>query len=149
VIVGEPMGECRRPPSPEAIQARAHLLYGEWLRRERRQLEARRAAAHGARHIREHGFRRRSGGAPSGSCWRPASARKRTVRTREDLAVQEAQVARLARDGLANAELGARLFISPRTVEYHLHKVLSELGIDSRNQLELALPRETEYAVAV
>jgi DNA-binding NarL/FixJ family response regulator len=76
-------------------------------------------------------------------------ARTRTVETREDLAAHEAQVARLARDGLSNPEVGARLFISPRTVEYHLHKVFSERGSNSRNQLELALAREPSTAVAV
>ena len=69
-------------------------------------------------------------------------ARKRTAQTREDLTAQEAQVARLARDGLSNPEIGARLFISPRTVEYHLHKVFTKLGIRSRNQLAGALASE-------
>jgi DNA-binding CsgD family transcriptional regulator len=67
---------------------------------------------------------------------------KRTVETRDALTVQEAQVARLARDGIPNADIGARLFIGRRTVEYHLHKVFTKLGISSRHQLEHALPRE-------
>jgi DNA-binding CsgD family transcriptional regulator len=66
-------------------------------------------------------------------------ARKRVVETREDLTAQEAQVARLAGDGLSNPEIGARLFISPSTVAYHLRKVYVKLGINSRDKLEHAL----------
>jgi DNA-binding CsgD family transcriptional regulator len=73
--------------------------------------------------------------------------RKRVVETREDLTAQEAQVARLARDGLSNPEIGARLFISPRSGEYHLHKVFNKLGITSRNQLDRVLPRGPIAAV--
>ena len=67
-------------------------------------------------------------------------ARKRSVETRDDLTAQEMQIARLARDGLSNPEIGARLFISPRTVEWHLRKVYGKLGISSRIGLHDALP---------
>jgi DNA-binding CsgD family transcriptional regulator len=68
------------------------------------------------------------------------TARKRTVETAIELTAQEAQVARLARDGMSNPQIGARLFISTRTVQYHLGKVFTKLSISSRGQLEVALP---------
>jgi len=68
------------------------------------------------------------------------TARKRTEATRDELTAQERQIADLARDGLSNADIGARLFISPRTVEWHLHKVFLKLGIRTRAHLDRELP---------
>ena len=68
------------------------------------------------------------------------TVRRRTVETRDDLTAQERQIAQLARDGLSNPEIGARLFLSPRTVEWHLRKVFTKLGIHSRRELATALP---------
>ncbi len=121
--------------------ARAHLLYGEWLRREQQRLEAREQLR-----IAHETFTRMGVEAFVGRCRHELLAtgdrvRKRSVEIREDLTAQEDQIAQLARDGLSNAEIGERLFVSPRTVEYHLHKVFTKLGIGSRGELDLALPR--------
>jgi DNA-binding CsgD family transcriptional regulator len=72
--------------------------------------------------------------------------RKRTAETRDDLTAQERQIARLARDGLSNPEIGTRLFLSPRTVEWHLHNVFIKLGVSSRKELRGAL-RDSEDAL--
>jgi DNA-binding CsgD family transcriptional regulator len=126
--------------------ARARLLYGEWLRRERRRLDARqhlRAAVEMFRRMDTDGF---AGRAERELLATGERARKRTVETREDLTAQEAQVARLAREGLSNAAIGERLFISQHTVAYHLRKVFSKLGISSRNQLGAALSEPADAA---
>ena len=120
--------------------ARAHLLYGEWLRRGRRRLDARtqlRTAHELFAAIGAHAFADRAARELLAT---GETARKRGASRRADaLTAQEAQVARLARDGLSNPEIGARLFISPRTVQYHLRKVFAKLDISSRSQLERAL----------
>jgi DNA-binding CsgD family transcriptional regulator len=119
--------------------ARAHLLYGEWLRRENRRVDARGQlrAAHdmlSAMGMEAFAERARKELAATGE-----RARKRTVATRDDLTAQERQIAQLASDGLSNPEIGARLFLSPRTVEWHLRKVFGKLGIRSRHALAAAL----------
>jgi len=124
--------------------ARAHLLYGEWLRRERRRLDAReqlRLAHEMFVAMGAEGFAER---ARRELLATGETARKRAVHTSSQLTAQEAQVARLARDGLSNPEIGARLFISTRTVQYHLRKVFTKLGINSRVQLARALPSDRE-----
>jgi DNA-binding CsgD family transcriptional regulator len=119
--------------------ARAHLLYGEWLRRENRRVDAR--AQLGTAHdmfssMGADGFTDR---ARRELLATGATVRRRTVETRGELTAQEAQIARLARDGLSNPEIGTRLFISPRTVQYHLRKIFAKLGISSRSQLDHVL----------
>ena len=127
--------------------ARSRLLYGEWLRRENRRVDAREQlrAAHEM-------FNRMGAAAFAERARRELLAtgetvRKRTVETLDELTAQEAQVARLAAQGRTNPEIGAMLFISARTVEYHLHKVFPKLGISSRRELRKALPGAEDTAV--
>ena len=127
------------PLAPE--QARAHLLFGESLRREGRRVDAREHlhAAHDmfitigmdafAERVRRELI-------ATG-----ATVRKRTTEDRDDLTAQEAQIARLAREGYSNPQIASQLFLSSRTVEWHLHKVFAKLGIKSRRELDVALAR--------
>jgi DNA-binding CsgD family transcriptional regulator len=120
--------------------ARAHLLYGEWLRRERRRTDAReqlRTARGMLEAMAMEGF---AGRARRELRAAGETARTRATATRVELTAQEAQIARLARDGLSNPEIAVRLYLSPRTVQYHLGKVFTKLGITSRNQLNRVLP---------
>jgi len=115
--------------------ARAHLLHGEWLRRENRRADARaqlRAAHEQLTSIGMAAFaeRARRELAATGE-----TVRKRSAETRDQLTPQEEQIARLARDGLTNPEIGAQLFLSARTVEWHLRKIFAKLGIGSRREL--------------
>jgi DNA-binding NarL/FixJ family response regulator len=120
--------------------ARARLLYGEWLRRQGRRTDARRQlrTAHEVlATIGMEAFAERARGELRAT---GEKVRKRTVETRDELTPQEQQIARLAREGLSNPEIGARLFLSPRTVEWHLKKVFAKLAISSRMGLHDALP---------
>ncbi len=126
--------------------ARAHLLYGEWLRREDRMDEARERLRAAEDLFAEIGMEAFAGRARGELAAAGAKLRRRPLDTREELTPQEEQISRLARDGLTNAQIGAQLFLSPRTVEWHLHKVFGKLGIDSRSGLETALPRQEREA---
>jgi DNA-binding CsgD family transcriptional regulator len=134
--------------------ARAQLLYGEWLRRERRRAEARAQLRTAHRMLERMGV-----GAFAERAYRELKVTGETARKRPSgptrarpgqrsaaLTPQEAQVARLAREGLSNSEVGARLFISARTVQHHLTTVFTKLGITSRGQLHRVLPSDLERA---
>ena len=119
--------------------ARARLLYGEWLRRQRRRTDAReqlRTACQMLDEIGMEAFAERAGRELRAT---GATARRRAVTVRVELTAQEAQIARLAAGGFSNPEIGIRLFLSPRTVQYHLGKVFTKLDITSRVQLSRAL----------
>jgi DNA-binding CsgD family transcriptional regulator len=121
--------------------ARARLVYGEWLRRERRRIEAReqlKVAYEMFAGMGAQAFAQRTGRELLATGER---ARKRVVESTDQLTPQEAQIAHMARDGRSNQEIGGQLFISPKTVEYHLHKAFTKLGISSRHQIERVLTR--------
>jgi DNA-binding CsgD family transcriptional regulator len=136
------LGRCRGVMA----LARAHLVYGEWLNRGGWTAEARTQlrtahqifAATGAEAFAE---RTRRELAAAGD-----TVPRRAVELRGELTAQEGQIARRARDGYSNSEIGAELFISPRTVEWHLRKVFTKLGISSRRELQAALPDRTGLA---
>jgi DNA-binding CsgD family transcriptional regulator len=119
--------------------ARAHLLYGEWLRRENRRVDAREQLRTAHEMLAAIGMEAFAERARTELAATGENVRKRTVDTRDDLTAQERQIARLARDGLSNPEIGARLFLSSRTVEWHLRNVFVKLGIRSRRELANAL----------
>jgi DNA-binding CsgD family transcriptional regulator len=138
------LGRTRMRPA----LVRAHLLYGEWLRRENRRGNAReqlRTAYDGLTAMGMQAFAER---ARRELLATGETVRKRTVQTRYELTAQELQIARLAGDGLSNSEIAAQLFLSARTVEWHLRKVFSKLGISSRRELGRALADLTRSAAA-
>jgi DNA-binding NarL/FixJ family response regulator len=120
--------------------ARAQLRYGEWLRREGRRVEARAQLRTAHETLTEMGVDAFADRARRELLATGETVRKRTVETSGQLTAQEAHIARLAADGLTNPEIGAALYISPRTVEWHLRKVFAKLGVSTRWQLRPCLP---------
>ena len=120
--------------------ARAHLLYGEWLRRQNRRVDAREQLRVAHEMLTVMGAEGFAGRARRELMATGVTVRKRTVNTADELTAQEAQIARLAGYGHSNPEISIQLFISPRTVEWHLRKVFTKLGISSRKELRGALP---------
>ena len=132
----------RGPPRPRPAPVRRMAASREPARRRAR------AASSRLRPLQPRSAPRRSPSAPAASCWPPARPRRRrTVETRDVLTPQEAQIARMASDRQTNPEIGAKLFISPRTVEYHLRKVFTKLDISSRKELRGALAGRPDAAV--
>ena len=139
----ERLGRTRMRPA----LARSHLLYGEWLRREKRRADAReqlRAAYEGFTAMGMEAFAERG---RRELLALGETVRVRAVQTRDEFTAQEVQIARLAGDGLTNPEIGAQLFLSARTVEWHLRKIFTKLDISSRRQLREALRDVGQTAV--
>lgn len=121
------------------VHARAQLLYGEWLRRENRRRDARSQLRSAYEMLTDMGADAFAERARRELVATGETLRRRSVEAREGFTAQEAQIARLAAEGRTNPEIGAELFLSPRTVEWHLHKVFAKLGIGSRRELSRTL----------
>ena len=145
-------GEAAEPLYREALDrlsrtrirvahARTMLVYGEWLRRDNRRVDAREQLRAAHELLTDIGMAVFADRARRELLATGETVRKRTVETVDELTPQEAQIGRLAADGFTNPEIGAQLFLSPRTVEWHLRKVFGKLGISSRRQLRTAMPR--------
>jgi ATP/maltotriose-dependent transcriptional regulator MalT len=147
-LFGEAIAHLRRTRLRPEI-ARTHLLHGEWLRRNGHRHRAREQLRVAHEAMTALGMEAFADRARRELLATGVKARRRTEDTRDALTAQEEQIARLARDGLSNPEIGARLFLSPRTVEWHMRKVFMKLGISSRTALRDALERdERESATA-
>jgi DNA-binding CsgD family transcriptional regulator len=130
------LGRCR-----VALElARARLVYGEWLRRKNRRIDARVQLRTAHEMYNSMGAEAFTARAARELLATGEKARKRTDETRNQLTAQETQIAGLAAEGHTNPEIGAQLFLSPRTVEWHLRKVYTKLGISSRKELRRAVP---------
>jgi DNA-binding CsgD family transcriptional regulator len=139
------LGRTRLRPE----HARSRLLYGEWLRRANRRVDAREQLREAHQAFVSMGADAFAERTKHELLATGAKVRKRLGDTRDELTPQEEHIARLARDGRTNPQIGAELYLSPRTVEWHLNKVFTKLGITSRRGLQHALPRSEREAAAV
>ena len=120
--------------------ARTQLLYGEWLRREGRRVDARAQLRTAHETLTAMGLRAFAERARHELLATGETVRKRSVNSWGELTSQEARIARLATEGLSNPEIGAALYISPRTVEWHLRKIFAKLGVSTRRELWQLVP---------
>jgi DNA-binding CsgD family transcriptional regulator len=132
--------ECLGRTALRPEYARSHLLYGEWLRRQNRRTDARHQLGKAYDMFSQMGTLAFAERALRELQATGVTVRKRQDDTRNDLTPQEEQIARLAQEGKTNPEIGAQLFISARTVEWHLRRVYMKLGVTSRRNLRDALP---------